>query len=218
MPENQTGCTQLRSALGKPGVLHSCSLLPGLRAELNDRTPASVGSSAFQRKKGRQGTCGGLRHKQPGLGGPPHTRMPPVHSFISLIIHKASQVLKKIPNQTAPHCLPFLVQVSVKEGAGVGVREEGTFCPVTKQHPPQQPRRCHVKARDPQRTCEARASRAGQAAGRTGWTRQRGRQGPRNPSDTKSKSRKAACWRAVRGLRGSGGVRAGGSPVNSPSK
>lgn len=43
-------------------------------------------------------------------------------------------------------------------------------------------------------------------------------QGSRKRSDTKSKSWKAACWRAVRALGGRGGVRAGGSVVNSPSK
>lgn len=56
-----------------------------------------------------------------------------MQSFISLIIHKASQVLK---NQTELLLAvpPFLVQVS--QGAGS----------------PQQPRRCHFKAQDPQIT------------------------------------------------------------------
>lgn len=45
---------------------------------------------------------GELEYKQPGslrhLHSAPQARMPPVHGFRSLIIHKASQILKTKPN------------------------------------------------------------------------------------------------------------------------
>lgn len=48
---------------------------------------------------------------------PPKARMPPLHSFISLIIRKANQILK---NQTKLLLAvpPFLVQASQEAGAG----------------------------------------------------------------------------------------------------
>lgn len=144
-----------------------------------------------------------------------------MHSFINLMNHKASQVLKKKKNHSSL-CHAFWSRSHSGQGRGGWEKGAGSTRPVTEQCPQQQP---HVHHLEPQGPINPRVpkwakqrlkpSRVGEWAGGGEAGRP---QGSRNLSDTKSKSRKAACWRAVRGLRGSGGVRAGGSPVNSPSK
>lgn len=72
---------------------------PGPRGGAEGQNPAWVGGPALLRQEGRKRTCRGsgaqAQRTQASESPPAQARLPPVHSFIYLIIHKVSQVLKK---------------------------------------------------------------------------------------------------------------------------
>lgn len=124
-----------------PEVLCSCLLLRGLRAELSNRTLCQWAGLPCKGRMGGRGRVGGWSGTRDlGFGDlypAPHARMLPVHSFISLIIYKASQVLKK----TTALCCAALSGPGLLGGVGVVVAGSG-----------EPPHNCHFKAQDPQIT------------------------------------------------------------------
>lgn len=103
---------------------------PGPRGGAEGQNPAWVGGPALSRQEGRKRTCRGsgaqAQRTQASESPPAQARLPPVHSFIYLIIHKVSQVLKK-KSQTTPHCATFLVQGDTGGVSGRGA--EGSTLP-----------------------------------------------------------------------------------------
>lgn len=109
-------CLKTKGGPRGPEPAHVCPHLPA--SEQTD----------LQRKEGRKRTCAGLGHQCPGHPEPStlQARIPPVHSFAYLIIHKASQVLKTKPNCSSP-CHPFCPRLAERrEGWG---QEEGSSWP-----------------------------------------------------------------------------------------
>lgn len=137
--------------------------------------------------------------------------LPRVYSFINLMLYIKSSIKKK-----KPPMLPWTLSWSgvYREIEGQSYRHSRD----TKEKPATAAPRT-ATAWTPTHSLNTSAQAHGYVEASCSLAEVPGDpQDSRNCSDTKSKSRKAACWRAVRELWETGGVRVGGRLVNSPSK